>query len=59
MNKDFINMSESVTERHPDKLCDRRIGDAIIDRLPAHDAMDRNTAECEVSWTRLLNKNIT
>ncbi|HMK37312.1 MAG TPA: methionine adenosyltransferase [Desulfomonilaceae bacterium] len=48
MKKDFIHTSESVTEGHPDKLCDQ-ISDAIIDRFLEHDVYARVTAECAVA----------
>ena len=32
MKQDFMFTSESVTEGHPDKLCDR-ISDAIVDQF--------------------------
>jgi S-adenosylmethionine synthetase len=48
MKKDFIHTSESVTEGHPDKLCDQ-ISDAIIDRFLEHDIRARVTAECAVA----------
>lgn len=48
MKKDFIHTSESVTEGHPDKLCDQ-ISDAIIDRFLEHDLHARVTAECAVA----------
>ena len=32
MKKDFIFISESVTEGHPDKICDQ-ISDAIVDHF--------------------------
>lgn len=48
MKKDFIHMSESVTEGHPDKLCDQ-ISDAIIDRFLERDICARVTAESAVS----------
>ena len=32
MKKDFVFTSESVTEGHPDKLCDQ-VSDAIIDHF--------------------------
>lgn len=48
MNRDFIHTSESVTEGHPDKLCDQ-ISDAIIDRYLEHDFRARIVAECAVS----------
>lgn len=48
MHKDFVHTSESVTEGHPDKLCDQ-ISDAIIDRFLEHDFRARIVAECAVS----------
>jgi S-adenosylmethionine synthetase len=48
MHNDFIHTSESVTEGHPDKLCDQ-ISDAIIDRFLEHDFRARIVAECAVS----------
>ena len=40
--------SESVTQGHPDKLCDR-ISDAIVDRLLQQDPYSRIITECAVS----------
>ncbi|MDD4572554.1 MAG: S-adenosylmethionine synthetase N-terminal domain-containing protein, partial [Clostridia bacterium] len=40
--------SESVTEGHPDKVCDK-ISDAILDAILAHDPMGR--VACEVAVT--------
>ncbi len=40
--------SESVTEGHPDKLCDQ-ISDAIVDRFLQHDPYSRIIAECAVA----------
>jgi S-adenosylmethionine synthetase len=48
MKKNFVHMSESVTEGHPDKLCDQ-ISDAIVDRFLEHDTSARIIAECAVS----------
>ncbi len=48
MKKNYIHMSESVTEGHPDKLCDQ-ISDAIVDRFLEHDSHARIIAECAVS----------
>lgn len=48
MKKNFIHMSESVTEGHPDKLCDQ-ISDAIVDRFLERDIHARIIAECAVS----------
>ncbi len=54
MGMTFMNMksammtSESVTEGHPDKLCDL-ISDAVLDAIMAHDPMGR--VACEVIAT--------
>ncbi|MBR2315723.1 MAG: methionine adenosyltransferase [Clostridia bacterium] len=40
--------SESVTEGHPDKICDQ-ISDAVLDELLAHDPMSR--VACETATT--------
>ena len=48
MKKDFIFFSESVTEGHPDKLCDQ-ISDAIVDRFLQQDPASAIVAECAVS----------
>lgn len=44
----YLFTSESVTEGHPDKLCDQ-ISDAILDAIIAHDPMAR--VACEVCVT--------
>ena len=38
--KDFLFTSESVTEGHPDKLCDQ-ISDAVLDAILAKDPAAR------------------
>lgn len=48
MKKDFIFSSESVTEGHPDKLCDQ-ISDAIVDHFLQQDPFSLVIAECAVS----------
>jgi len=48
MRKDFIFTSESVTEGHPDKLCDQ-ISDAIVDRFLQQEPYSSVIAECAVS----------
>ena len=48
MKKDFMFTSESVTEGHPDKLCDQ-ISDAVVDQFLKHDPFSRVIAECAVS----------
>ena len=44
----YVFTSESVTEGHPDKLCDR-MSDAIVGRYLVHDPAARVAAECAVS----------
>jgi S-adenosylmethionine synthetase len=53
MKKDFIFSSESVTEGHPDKICDQ-ISDAIIDHFLEQDPYARVRAECAVSTSILF-----
>jgi S-adenosylmethionine synthetase len=48
MKRNFMFTSESVTEGHPDKLCDR-ISDEIVDRFLQRDPYARAIAECGVS----------
>lgn len=45
MAEKFIFTSESVTEGHPDKICDQ-ISDAILDALLAQDPDSRVAVEC-------------
>ena len=47
MKKTFVT-SESVTEGHPDKICDQ-ISDAILDSLVAQDPDSRVAVECLVT----------
>lgn len=56
--------SESVTEGHPDKICDQ-ISDAILDALLEQDPMSRVACEtCTTtrnrygSWERYLQKHM-
>jgi S-adenosylmethionine synthetase len=53
MRKDFVFNSESVTEGHPDKLCDQ-ISDAIVDHFLAQDPYARVRAECAISTSILF-----
>jgi len=53
MKKDFMFTSESVTEGHPDKLCDQ-ISDAIVDHFLQQDPYSRVIAECAVSTSILF-----
>ena len=45
--------SESVTEGHPDKLCDR-ISDAVVDEILSKDANARCAIECCAAFDRLM-----
>lgn len=53
MKKDFMFTSESVTDGHPDKICDQ-ISDAIVDHFLAQDPFARVRAECAVSTSILF-----
>jgi S-adenosylmethionine synthetase len=53
MRKDFVFISESVTEGHPDKLCDQ-ISDAIVDHFLTQDPYARVRAECAISTSILF-----
>ena len=48
MRKDFLFTSESVTDGHPDRLCDC-IADALVDRFLQKDPYARIIAECALS----------
>jgi S-adenosylmethionine synthetase len=48
MKQDFMFTSESVTEGHPDKLCDQ-VADAILDHFLEQDPFSRVVAECAAS----------
>jgi len=48
MGKNFLFTSESVTEGHPDKICDQ-VSDAILDAILAKDPAAR--VACEVAVT--------
>lgn len=48
MKSEFVFTSESVTEGHPDKLCDQ-ISDAIVDQFLQYDPYSRILAECAVA----------
>jgi len=48
MKRDFVFLSESVTEGHPDKLCDQ-VSDGIVDRFLEQDPASAIVAECAVS----------
>jgi S-adenosylmethionine synthetase len=48
MITDFVFTSQSVSEGHPDRLCDT-ISDAIVDAFLRQDSTSRITAECALS----------
>ncbi|WAK03204.1 methionine adenosyltransferase [Methylobacter sp. YRD-M1] len=48
MITDYVFTSQSVTEGHPDRLCDT-ISDAIVDAYLRQDPTTRITAECAIS----------
>ena len=48
MRSDFIFTSESVTEGHPDKLCDQ-ISDAVVDSYLQKDPFAQVVTECVAS----------
>ncbi len=48
MNGNYLFTSESVTEGHPDKICDR-ISDGILDAILAQDPMARVACETAVT----------
>ena len=43
----YLFTSESVTEGHPDKICDQ-ISDAVLDAIMEKDPQGR--VACEISW---------
>lgn len=48
MIRNYLHTSESVTEGHPDKLCDQ-ISDAVIDHFLSQDPYSQVRVECAVS----------
>jgi len=48
MERDFLFTSESVSEGHPDKMCDR-ISDAILDEVLAQDSLSRVACETMIA----------
>lgn len=48
MKQNFLFTSESVTEGHPDRLCDM-VSDAVVDRFLRQDPYSRIVAECALS----------
>jgi len=48
MKQDFVFVSESVTEGHPDKLCDR-VSDAVLDASLQADPFTQMVVECAIA----------
>ena len=53
LKKDFLFTSESVSEGHPDKICDQ-ISDAILDAYLEKDPKSRVAIECMVTTNLLV-----
>ena len=53
MSRNYLFTSESVTEGHPDKICDQ-ISDTILDALLAQDPLSRVAAEVVVNTGLVL-----
>jgi len=51
--KTYLFTSESVTEGHPDKICDQ-ISDAVLDAVLTQDPQGRVAAECSVATGLVL-----
>jgi S-adenosylmethionine synthetase len=52
-SKQFFYTSESVTEGHPDKICDQ-ISDAVLDAMIKDDPDARVACECAVTTGTVL-----
>ncbi|MCX6146982.1 MAG: methionine adenosyltransferase [Candidatus Kapabacteria bacterium] len=52
-NKNYLFTSESVSEGHPDKLCDQ-VSDAVLDAMLTEDPMSRVACECFATTGMLL-----
>ena len=46
----YLFTSESVTEGHPDKVCDQ-ISDAVLDAMLEQDPMSRVACETYYNWS--------
>ena len=53
MNSYFLFTSESVSEGHPDKVCDR-ISDAVVDTYLTADAHSRVAVETMCTTNRIV-----
>jgi len=49
MVRNFLFTSESVTEGHPDKICDQ-ISDAILDEYLRQDPDSRVAVDCDTEF---------
>lgn len=52
-NRNYLFTSESVSEGHPDKLCDQ-VSDAVLDAMLTEDPMSRVACECFATTGMLL-----
>jgi S-adenosylmethionine synthetase len=53
MNKNFLFTSESVTEGHPDKLCDQ-VSDAVLDAILKDDKLGRVACEAATGMSYVI-----
>jgi S-adenosylmethionine synthetase len=53
MNKNYFFTSESVSEGHPDKICDQ-VSDAVLDSMLKDDPMSRVACECYATTGMIL-----
>ena len=53
MNKNFFFTSESVSEGHPDKICDQ-VSDAVLDAMLTDDPQSRVACECYATTGMIL-----
>jgi S-adenosylmethionine synthetase len=53
LSRNYLFTSESVTEGHPDKICDQ-ISDTILDALLFQDSLSRVAAEVVVNTGLVL-----
>jgi S-adenosylmethionine synthetase len=53
MNKNYFFTSESVSEGHPDKVCDQ-VSDAVLDAMLTQDPMSRVACECYATTGMIL-----
>ena len=58
MKKDYFFTSESVSEGHPDKVCDR-ISDMVVDTYLAAEPQSRVACETSSYLTNFTNSNFS